>query len=88
MKAAFTSLLALAASVLAQEVLPRGHDGGGEPPVVTVYTTSYTTVCPVTSTYVEGGKTKTKTETVTSTIVSVVTPIVKTTATAPDTIQT
>lgn len=51
MKAVF-SLIALAATALAQDILPRG-DRGDTPKSVTQTVITTTTVCPITSTYTE-----------------------------------
>jgi hypothetical protein len=66
MKAVF-ALVALAASALATG----GHDGDTWATVTTKVITTYTTICPVTSTYYEGGKTYYTTYTTTSTVTEV-----------------
>ncbi|KAH6681642.1 hypothetical protein B0J14DRAFT_219654 [Halenospora varia] len=66
MKAVF-SLIALAATALAQDILPRG-DRGDTPKSVTQTVITTTTVCPITSTYTEHGKTSIVTYLTTSTL--------------------
>ena len=89
MKAVF-SLLALATTALAANVPRNGYPQ--QPPPSYVATTTqvevtYTTVCPVTSTYTKGGETHYTTYTTTSTVYTKVPTVIYQTVTGPPVTQ-